>query len=130
MMRKAAVWSRLPCLKQPSVSMDYTAAPFFVRKPGGFNRSLQHRPKSIDRRFKPQGFPGALVQSQRDLVQVRLRVTGEIGSFWEVLTQKAVGVFIAAALPRAARIAEVDLHIGGDREVLVVGHLLAPIPSQ
>src|ERR1700681_4016597 len=28
---------------------------------GGFNRSLQHRPKSIGRRFKPQGFPGALV---------------------------------------------------------------------
>jgi hypothetical protein len=28
---------------------------------GGFNRSLQHCPKFIGRRFKPQGFPGALV---------------------------------------------------------------------
>src|SRR5438874_2082898 len=28
---------------------------------GGFNWSLQHRPKSIGRRFKSQGFPGTLV---------------------------------------------------------------------
>jgi hypothetical protein len=32
-----------------------------AEKDGGFNGSLQHRPKSIGRRFKPQGFSGALV---------------------------------------------------------------------
>jgi putative tryptophan/tyrosine transport system substrate-binding protein len=37
---------------------------------------------------------------------------------------------VAAALPRAAWIAEIDLHVGGDGEVLVVSHLLAAIPSQ
>ena len=34
---------------------------FFNRIGGEFNRSLQHRPKSIGRRFKAQGFSGALV---------------------------------------------------------------------
>jgi hypothetical protein len=34
---------------------------FFNRIGGGFNRSLQHRLKSIGRRFKPQSFPRALV---------------------------------------------------------------------
>jgi hypothetical protein len=34
---------------------------FFNRIGCGLNRSLQHRPKSIGRRFKAQGFSGALV---------------------------------------------------------------------
>ena len=46
--------------------VGFCVAPFFERVDefligGGFNRSLQHRPKSIGRRFKSQGFPGALV---------------------------------------------------------------------
>src|SRR5713101_1568757 len=61
---------------------------------------------------------------------MRLRVTGQICSSREVLAQQAVGVLIAAALPWAAGIAKVDLHVGGDGEGLVVGHLLAPIPCQ
>src|SRR5215470_729115 len=45
-------------------------------------------------------------------------------------SQQAVGVLVAAALPRTAWIAEIDLHVGGDGEVLVVSHLLASIPGQ
>jgi isocitrate/isopropylmalate dehydrogenase len=41
-------------------------------------------------------------------------VAREIRSFWEILTQQAVRVFIAPALPRAARIAEIDLHFASD----------------
>src|SRR6516225_140334 len=48
----------------------------------------------------------------------------------EILSQQAVGVLVAAALPRTAWIAEIDLHVGGDGEVLVVSHLLASIPGQ
>src|SRR6185437_13356000 len=54
----------------------------------------------------------------------------EICSAWEILSQQTIGVFVAAALPRAAWIAEINLHVGGNREALVVGHLLAAIPSQ
>src|SRR5262249_32763973 len=48
----------------------------------------------------------------------------------EILSQQAVGVLVATALPRTAWIAEIDLHVGGDGEVLVVSHLLASIPGQ
>jgi hypothetical protein len=37
---------------------------------------------------------------------------------------------VAAALPRALWIAEIDLHVDSDGETLVVGHLLAAIPGQ
>src|SRR5262249_33267144 len=63
-------------------------------------------------------------------VQVRLREAREICSPREILSQQAVGVLVAAALPRTAWIAEIDLHVGGDGEVLVVSHLLASIPGQ
>ena len=55
---------------------------------------------------------------------------GEIGSAREILSQQTVGVLVAAALPRAVWIAEIDLHDGSDGEALVVGHLLAAIPGQ
>src|SRR5271163_2088350 len=54
----------------------------------------------------------------------------EVGSSWEVLAEQAVGVFVAAALPGTARIAEVDLHFGGDCKALVGMHLLALVPRQ
>src|SRR6516162_6337437 len=54
----------------------------------------------------------------------------EFCSAWEILSQQTIGVLVAAALPRAAWIAEINLHVGGNREALVVGHLLAAIPSQ
>src|SRR5262249_58419217 len=69
-------------------------------------------------------------EAQRDPVQVRLREAREICSPREILSQQAVGVLVAAALPRTAWIAEIDLHVGGDGEVLVVSHLLASIPGQ
>ena len=43
----------------------------------------------------------------------------------KILAQQAIGVLVAAALPRAAWIAEIDLHVSGDGEVLVISHLLA-----
>src|SRR5262249_51743576 len=82
------------------------------------------------RGFEAQGLPWALIEPQRDPVQVRLREAREICSPREILSQQAVGVLVAAALPRTTWIAEIDLHVGGDGEVLVVSHLLASIPGQ
>jgi hypothetical protein len=41
----------------------------------------------------------------------------EIGSSRKVLSQQAVGVLVAAALPWTARITQINLHVGGNREV-------------
>ena len=59
-----------------------------------------------------------------------MRDPGEVGPAREVLAEKAVGVSVAAPLPGAARIAEVDLEVGGHGEAVVASHLLALIPRQ
>jgi hypothetical protein len=43
-----------------------------------------------------------LIEPQRDPVQVRLREAREICSPREILSQQAIGVLVAAALPRTA----------------------------
>src|SRR5271154_5475938 len=68
--------------------------------------------------LEAQSFSRALIETQRDLVQLGLRVAGKIGSLRQVLTQQTVGVFVRSSLPGAVRIAEVDFHIRGSREGL------------
>jgi hypothetical protein len=60
-----------------------------------------------------------LIEPLRDPVEVGVGEGREIGSFREVLAQQTVGVFVGAALPRTARIAEIDPHIGGNGEALM-----------
>ena len=81
---------------------------------GEFNRSVQHQSQSIGWGFEAQGLSRALVEPQGNRVEVGLGEAREIGSSREVLSQQAVGVLVAAALPGTAWIAEVDLHLAGD----------------
>src|SRR5580700_4505882 len=80
--------------------------------------------------FESQCLSGSLIQAQRDMVELRLRKTRQVGASREVLPQEQIGVFIAAALPGTLWIAEVDLHIRGYRKLLVLGHLQTAIPGQ
>ena len=48
----------------------------------------------------------------------------------QVLAQQPVGVLVGAALPRALRIAEVDIDLGCEREATMVGKFLAAVPGQ
>jgi hypothetical protein len=47
------------------------------------------------------------------MVELRLRITGQVGVSREMLPQQQIGVFVGAALPGTLRIAEADLHIRG-----------------
>ena len=80
--------------------------------------------------FQSPRFPWALIKAQGYLVEIGLRIVGQVGFFRKVLSQQAVGVFVGAALPGALRITEVDLHLRGHREAFVSGHLQASIPGQ
>ena len=51
------------------------------------------------------------VEAQRDLVELGLTVDGQVGALGQVLAQQAVGVLVAATLPRAVRVSEVHLHV-------------------
>ena len=93
---------------------------------GRCNTCLQFTRGSL----KSQRFSWALIQAQRDLVEMRLRIARQVGSSREVLPQQQVGVFVRATLPGTLRIAEVDLHIRSYRKVLVFGHLQSAIPGQ
>src|SRR5437879_13892917 len=97
---------------------------------GEFNRSVQHQLQSIGRGFEGQGLSRALIQPQSNAIEVGLGEAREIGSSREVLSQQAVGVLVAATLPWTARITEVNLHVGGNREAFVAKHLLALVPGQ
>jgi len=52
---------------------------------------------------------------------------GHVGPFGKVLTEESVGVFVRPSLPRALGIAEVDVDIGVNTELGVLGHLCALI---
>ena len=54
----------------------------------------------------------------------------EISAFWKILAQQSVGVLVGAALPRAVRIAEIDLDASVDLQACVLSHLSSLIPSQ
>src|SRR5262245_39122107 len=97
---------------------------------GEFNRSVQHQLQSIGRGFEGQGLSRALIEPQSNGVEVGLGEAREIGSSREVLSQQPVGVLVAATLPWTARITEVNLHVGGNREAFVARHLLALVPRQ
>ena len=63
-------------------------------------------------------------------VEVLLGELGHVGVFGKVLAEESVGVFVGAALPWAFGVADVDLDSGVDRELGVLGHLLALIPGE
>ena len=70
------------------------------------------------------------VEPLRDEIELRLRVWGKVGAARQILPQQAIGVLVRASLPRALRIAEVDLHVGGDGEPGMTGQLHAAIPRE
>jgi hypothetical protein len=86
--------------------------------------------QSIRRSLKPQSLSLTLIQSQRYLVQLCLRIDRQVSSFREVLSQQPGRVFVRAALPRAPRITEVHFHIRGHRESFVFGHLQPTVPGR
>jgi len=104
--------TRIP--EQPVISM------------GRCNTGLE----STHRSLKPQSLSRTLVEMQCHLVELGLRMDRQVGSFREVLSQQPICVFVGAALPRALRITQVDLHIGGHRKTFMLGHLQPAIPRQ
>src|SRR2546423_15595195 len=68
--------------------------------------------KSLCWGFVFQGLPWPFVELPGHFVQIRLRVDGQVGSLWKVLSQQTVGVLVGAALPGTLRITEVDVDVG------------------
>src|SRR5437588_12869661 len=71
--------------------------------------SWQPLVKRLRRRFPAQRLSRSGIEGGRDRGDLVGAVDAEVGAFREVLTQQPIGVLVSAALPRALRVAEVDL---------------------
>ena len=69
-----------------------------------------------------EDFARPVVEPLSDDVEVVLGVCAEVGSLGEILSDEAVGVFVAAALPGAVGIGEPDLDAGILGELSMSGH--------
>src|SRR5271165_3099224 len=86
--------------------------------------------KSFGWGFEAQGLPWPFIELPSHSIQLCLRVHRQIGSLEKILPQQPVGVLIGSTLPRALRIAEVDVDVGRQRKPPMIGKLLAPVPGQ
>src|SRR5258708_31406045 len=129
--RKSSItWPRLPTKR---LTINVISSNFGVNLPKMWAVSMDRCNTGLEftgRSFKAQSFSWTLIEAQRYLVEIGLRITGRLGFFGEVLSQQPVGVFVGASLPGALRITEEDLHLGGHGEALVFGHLQPSVPGQ
>jgi hypothetical protein len=82
------------------------------------------------RRLPVERFAWPCVQGVGDSAQLFSAMTAEISALGKVLAKQTVGIFIAAALPRALRVAEVDFEASVDPKLSVLCHLDALISGQ
>src|SRR5258705_7886341 len=86
--------------------------------------------KSLCWGFKLQGLAGSFVELTSHFVQIGLRVHRQISALREVLSQQAIGVLVRPALPRALRIAKIDVDFGRQRKATMIRKFLSPVPGQ
>ena len=59
-----------------------------------------------------------------------LRMHRQVGALRKVLSQQAIGILVRAALPRALRIAKIDVDVGRQRKATMIRKFLDPVPGQ
>src|SRR5258708_5901513 len=128
--RKSSItWPRLPT-QRPTINVISSNFGVNLPKMGAVSDRCNTCLEFTGRSFKAQSFSWTLIEAQRYLVEIGLRITGQVGFLGKVLSQQPVGVFVGASLPGALRITEEDLHLGGHGEALVFGHLQPSVPGQ
>ena len=89
---------------------------------------------NTDRKFNARGdvalgLTGPGVQFQSDGVKLFLSERRQDSAFREILTQRAVHVFVSTPLPWTSRIAEVDAGVCDHCESFVLRQLASAVPS-
>ena len=94
---------------------------------------LHHLTHNFDGALEVEALTRTHVQLRCDGIQFFLAMYRQVCAFGQVLADQAINVFVAAALPGAVRVTELDRYAGllGDLRMarhlssLVVGHALA-----
>ena len=92
--------------------------------------SGQYLAADLQRRAPVEGGSRLVVHLVGDSIEVVLAVHRQVRPFGQVLPQQPIGVLTGTALPRAVRIAEVDLHARALGEALMARHLAALVVGQ
>src|ERR1700753_1374280 len=98
--------------------------------PAGLTGRRNTGVKSLCWGFKLQGLTWSFVELTSHFVQMGLRMHRQVGALRKVLSQQAIGVLVRSALPRALRIAKIDVDVGRQRKSTMSRQFLAPVPSQ
>ena len=69
-----------------------------------------HLGNDLERTFKIEAIARADVQAIGNGIQVLLAVLRQVRAFGQVLTNQAIDILVAATLPRAVRVTEVNRH--------------------
>src|SRR5665647_1488215 len=77
-----------------------------------------------------QSFPGSAIHQIGNRIKLLLAVARQIRTLWQELANQSIGVLIGASLPWAVRITEIHRNPRVGTELLVVGHLCAPVIGQ
>src|SRR6267154_5147017 len=110
---------------------DVSRSPSHVRSPGAGSTGRRNTGvKSLCWGFKLQGLTWSLVELTSHFVQIGLRMHRQVGALRKVLSQQTIGVLIRAALPRALRIAKINVDVCRQREPSMVRKFLTPVPGQ
>src|SRR5215203_4448177 len=59
-----------------------------------------------------------------------LRMHRQVGALWKVLSQQAIGILVRPALPRALRVAKIDIDVGCHSKAPMIRQFLTPVPGQ
>src|SRR6188768_2731226 len=86
--------------------------------------------KSLCWGFKLQGLTWSFVELTSHFVEMGLRMHRQVSALGKVLSQQAIGVLVRSALPRALRIAKIDVDFGRQRKATMIRKFLAPVPGQ
>jgi len=54
----------------------------------------------------------------------------QVGALWKVLSQQAIGILVRPALPRALRVAKIDIDVGCHSKAPMIRQFLPPVPGQ
>src|SRR5450759_4972212 len=105
--------------------------PRYVRfTPAGSTGRRNTGVKSLCWGFKLQGLTWPFIELTCHFVQIGLRVHRQVGALRKVLPQQAIGVLVRPALPRALRIAKINVDVSRQRKATMIRKFLSSVPGQ
>src|SRR3984893_5884487 len=117
-------------VRSGSIASLWLCAGQFRFTPAGSTGRRNTGVKSLRSGSKFPGLTWSVGELTSYFVQMGLRMHPQVGALRKVLSQQAIGVLVRPALPRALRIAKVNVDVADQRKSSMIRKFLAPVPGQ